>query len=162
MKTTDSLLHDHDRFRTLLDALDAALGLRGDTRFVVRELCFTLDHRLRDHMRRESELITTCRGPLGARELTALAEGHGDEAHALNQAIWQLSGASSASTVWYMRGPLELAIAQFRYHMDAQEYKLFPALAWSLNDRVRRVPDTPDALVELSPVNRVRRWEFTY
>ena len=138
MKTLDSLLHDHERFRLLLDALDAALDLRADTQFVIRELCFTLSERLRDHMRRECELIGSCHGPLGAKELTSLAEGHSDEAHSLRQALWALTDGDSTQAVARAEGVLELAVVQFRYHLDAQEYKLFPALAWSLKEEAGR------------------------
>ena len=136
MKAIDFLLHDHERFRLLLDALDGALGLRVDTQFVVRELCFTLSVRLRDHMRREGGLIGSCHGPLRAKELTALAEGHGDEAYSLHQALTELTETDSAHAILRARGVLELAVVQFRYHLDAQEYKLFPAMAWSLKEEV--------------------------
>ena len=164
MKAIDSLLHDHERFRLLLDAMDAAIGLRMDTRFVVRELCFTLGERLRDHMRRERELIASCHEPLSAKELAALADGHGDEAQSLYQALAPLTDATAADGLAEARGLLELAIVQFRYHMDAQEYKLFPALAWSLKDDgadrgMQEEADELDLNSALKPLNRLGRWE---
>ena len=160
MKAIDSLLHDHERFRLLLDALDAALGLCVDTQFVVRELCFTLSVRLRDHMRREGELIGSCHGPLSAKELTALAEGHGDEAHSLHQALTGLTETDSAHAMARVQGVLELAVVQFRYHLDAQEYKLFPALAWSLKEEVAAEgEDEVAACSGYSAANPMHRWE---
>ena len=145
MKTVEPLVHEHDRFRTLLDALEAAMDMRADTTYVMRELCYTLAHRLEDHIRRERELLAACRAPLGAEELMALAEGHGDECQALQRATWWLTDGSSPETAARAAALLDLAIAQFRSHMDAQEFKLYPALAWVLTRADR-------------PVNRVARW----
>ena len=164
-KTLDAVWHDHDRFRALLGALESALEVGVGVRFVARELCLTLERRLQDHMRREEELIAACQVPLGAKELEALADGHENEAAVLHRGTRYLTEAPSPEAVEEILGPLSLAIAQFRYNMEAQEYKLFPAIAWVLAASGVQVlsPGMMDGLIAprpKMPVNRIRQWEL--
>lgn len=162
MKTLDSLWHDHDRFRVLLEALESVLEVGVGVRFSARELCVTLERRLQDHMRHEGELMAACQGPLGAKELAVLADGHEGELAALHGATRYLTEASSPEAVEEIQGPLSLAMAQCRYNMEAQEYKLFPAIAWVLVVNGIETPGTIEAIIAphpAAPVNRIRRWE---
>ena len=134
MQTLESLVHQHDEIRRQLEALEAALQMQamGDVSLVVREFCFRLTRQLREHIRHECALISTCQRPLSIKELMALAEGHGEEARTLHDALHRLTIAESSQERLAAMEAFPRAMAIFRSHMDEQEYKLFPALAWVL------------------------------
>lgn len=130
MDTLERLEHDHTRCRATLDAMEAALSMHADTSLVVRELAFTLSQRLGEHARREADLISSCRGPVTARELVGLADGHGDELVAVRDALERLAnGARDGAELDRL---LRDTIAKSRHHMAEQEYKLFPTMRWVL------------------------------
>jgi hypothetical protein len=134
------LYRDHDLCRKKLDALESALTLGEELQLVVRELCFTLSVYLREHIRRESGVIASCDGPLSAKELVRFADGHGEESHAFHTTTLQLTG-NSPGALRKVYAALPLAITWLRYHMDEQEYKLFPVLAWVLRHSGAVKPD---------------------
>ena len=73
MRAIDRLRRDHQILRSKLDVLETALTMGPETWFVLREVCFTLARQLRDHMRREEELVMACRQALHPKVLAEIA-----------------------------------------------------------------------------------------
>jgi hypothetical protein len=144
MRRIDRLYRDHDACRRMLAAVESAARCGTAARFVVREMCFALLARLRDHMRREADLIASCWAPLSAKELTQLAEGHGDECCTLEFVLRRWLGDPSLA-LSAVRSQLSLGAAQMRSHIGAQEYKLFPAIEWVLSVDGAAGPEEPVA-----------------
>ena len=61
MNTVGRLRRDHAILRAKLDVLEAALRMGPEVWYVLREVCFTLARQLRDHIKREEELVAGCR-----------------------------------------------------------------------------------------------------
>lgn len=119
------LRRDHAMFRMKLEALDSALTLGEPAQLVVRELCVAMALRLEGHRAHERNFWRT--RPADPT-LTQLADGHAMEARAFQSAMRAF--AQDAPAWEELHTPLVLAVTQCRYHMDAQERALFPAMMW--------------------------------
>jgi len=133
MSQVERLYRDHEQCRDALNALETALAGGEPMRWTVWRLCLAISTRLTEHAQQEYHLIASRERPLSARELCALADGHGEETDAFRLAAVQAHRRPPEALVESIRQTLSLAITWARFHMDEQEYKLFPALAWVLD-----------------------------
>ena len=78
MNAIDRLRRDHTILRSKLDILETALTMGPDVWFVLRETCFTLGRQLRDHIRREEELVAACRKMMNPKVLAEIVVEHHD------------------------------------------------------------------------------------
>lgn len=148
MHPVERLRRDHAIFRMKLEALESALSLGEPARMVVRDLCVSIALRLEDHRGRERRF----RPPhVVDATLAQLADGHAMEARAFQSAMRAF--AQAPPTVEALQTPLTLAVTQCRFHMDAQERALFPAIAWES----RRQPRVDVSLLGVNETTRVRR-----
>src|SRR3990167_4716202 len=57
MEATRPIRQDHDLLRKKLALLESALQVAPEARFVLREMCFSLQHLLHDHIAREQSVL---------------------------------------------------------------------------------------------------------
>ena len=79
MKAIERLRRDHVILRSKLDVLESALKMGPEAWFVLREVSHTLAQQLRDHIRREEELVAACRAVLREEAVTHVSVEHRDE-----------------------------------------------------------------------------------
>ena len=156
MKAIERLRRDHGMLRSKLDVLEAALGMGPETWFVLREVCFTLSRQLRDHIKREEELVAACRKAMNPKVLAEVVVEHHDEPAHL-RTINRLFLSERGHTLERIRPALQEAIGGLRRHMSAEEVELFPILERVLSEHEAAEPvELPDARVdETMTVNRV-------
>ena len=157
MNAIDRLRRDHQILRAKLDVLEAALGMGPEAWFVLREMCFTLSRQLRDHLKREEELVAACRRSLTPKLLAELVVEHKDEPQHL-RAILRLFVSERGHSLEQIRPVLTQVIGGLRRHMAEEESELFPVLERTLADRPREAAAAtgPAArLDETMTVNRV-------
>ena len=129
MDAVDRLRRDHQIIRSKLDALESALQLGTDAWFVLREVCFTLSRQLRDHIRREEELVAACRqataGGINPKILAEVVVEHKDEPTQLRH-INRLFVVEPTQSLERIRPVLGEVIRKLRHHMAEEEAELFP------------------------------------
>ena len=161
MEATEILRHDHALIRKKLSLLESALQVAPEVRFVIREMCFSLQRLLQEHMHRE--------------ERASHPSSRGNEhvsSHALLRSVNELllSGMRASMPVVVVR--LSHLIEQLEAQMEQQERTVFPALegereprdldeltsisgAMSVNEILQRYPHT-ERLFEQLQINRLR------
>lgn len=155
MDAIQRLKRDHAILRSKLDALEAVLGLTGDTWFVLRELCFTLARQLADHIRREELLIASTRAAMDPIRLKQVTLEHHDEPEQL-RVINRLFVSDNTHRLNKIRPALEGAIARLRRHMDEEEKDLFPLLPQSPEKGAEEtIPAAIHPLDESMTINRI-------
>jgi iron-sulfur cluster repair protein YtfE (RIC family) len=125
MNAVDRLRRDHAILRSKLATLDFALSAGPEAWFVLREACFSLSRQLRDHMKREEDLVTRCRQAMPPHVLAEIAVEHKDEPkhwRALNRMFVSQEGHSLDR----IRPALQEVIRGLRQHMVEEERDLFP------------------------------------
>lgn len=153
MRAIDRLKRDHHILRSKLDVLEGALRMGSPAWFVLREVCFTLARQLRDHMRREEELVMACRRAMNPQILAEIAVEHKDEPEhwkALNRMFLD----EKEQRLDRIGPVLQQTIEGLRHHMAEEERDLFPILERTLADQPA-APTAPGALDETMTVNRV-------
>ena len=184
MRAIERLRRDHQILRSKLDVLEAAIQMGPETWFVLREVCFTLSRQLRDHIKREEELVASCRramipppaarpkGPGSLREPAAIGgaasggmnpkvlaevvvEHHDEPAHL--RTINRLFLSERGHTLERIRPALQEVIDGLRRHMAEEEADLFPILERVLAEHEVAEPvEAPRARIEETmTVNRV-------
>lgn len=158
MKAIERLRRDHVILRSKLDVLESALKIGPDAWFVLREVSHTLARQLRDHLRREEELVAACRAALREEALVHLTVEHGDEPQRL-QALHRLFVKESGQSLSRIEPVLTEIIEGLRRHMEEEEMELFPILEQTLAERhaeaVTYPSPLPGRLEEMMTVNRV-------
>ena len=156
MNAIDRLRRDHTILRSKLNVLEAALGMGEPTWFVLREVCCTLSRQLRDHIRREEELISAYRTTLSPELLHALSVEHHDEPRHL-RTINRLFTQETSQSLRRIAPILLDVIAGLRKHMDDEERDLFPILARTLGEQEAAISHEAISphLYEQMTVNRV-------
>lgn len=159
MQSVHALEHDHALLRTKLDLLESVLPVAPEARFILRELCFSLQRLLQEHLQRESPLLAF---------------------HSCNHAaVQQLLRAVNELLLVGMRASMPAVVArlshgidQLRAQMDEQERVVFPELepqdgaaassvaplilsTMSVNEIVQRYPRTAPLFSQLH-INRIR------
>ena len=156
MTAVDRLKRDHKLLRSKLDMLESALGMSGDTWFVLRELCFTLSRQLRNHIQREEELVALCRLAMNPKTLAEVVLEHKDEPKHL-RTINRLFVSEQGHSLEHIKPALTDAIQKLRHHMAEEERELFPILERTLSVAPASVAAPAGALHETMTVNRVLR-----
>ena len=166
MDAVTTLQQDHARLRKQFVLLSAALEVAPESRFVLREMCFSLQRLLHEHTLREFHfLYMACREDLwqSANHASGVALLRG-----INELI--LSGwRTSASTVVVR---IAQAIERLEAQLVEQERAIFPQLAqamppavvgpepviastMSVNEILQRYPQTQRCFEELH-INRLQ------
>ncbi len=128
MNAINRLKRDDQIIRSELDVLETALGMGPDAWYVLREVCFTLARQLRDHMRREEELIAAYHRTQGVEPgLSGLSTEHHDEPEHL-RTINRLFVSEPHHTLVRIAPALRGVISGLRHHMAKEEAELFPVL----------------------------------
>ena len=158
MNAVERLRRDHMILRAKLDVLEAALRMGPDAWYVLREMCFTLARQLRDHIKREEELVAACRkamippasgpetgpgsgpgsqrlpragGGMNPKVLAEVVVEHKDEPEQL-RTINRLFLVQPDHSLERIRPALQEAIRRLRLHMSEEEAELFPILERTL------------------------------
>ena len=158
MNAIERLRRDHRILRSKLDVLEAGLQMEGDTWYVLREVCFTLSRQLRDHIKREDDLVIACRKAMNPKVLAEVAVEHKDEPAHL-RTINRLFVSASGHSLERIRPELTEVIHGLRHHMAEEEAKLFPILERVLKEQevaepAEAVPG-PQAVDETMTINRI-------
>ena len=156
MEATRPIRQDHDLLRKKLALLESALQVAPEARFVLREMCFSLQHLLHDHIAREQSVLPPDR------------TNHQD-AHSLLRTVNELllggMRASMPTVVLWLSKLIEL----LREQMAQQEERVLPALdeaagapvpaaissVMSVNEILQRYPQT-GRLFERLRINRLQ------
>lgn len=154
MDAVQRLVRDHQILRAKLTVLESVLHMRPEAWGVVREMCVTLSRQLRDHIKREEDLVAACRE---AKVLAQIVVEHRDEPDHL-RAISRMFVSQQRHSFEESASALRAVISALRRHMAQEEAELFPILERALRAEERRAPDTPARsrrLDEAMTVNRV-------
>ena len=159
MNAIERLRRDHRILRAKLDVLESALGMGPETWFVLREVCFTLAQQLRDHMKREEDLVANCRKAMTTKALAEVVVEHRDEPRHL-RTINRLFLSERGHSLERIRPVLQETIDGLRRHMASEEAELFPLLERVLDELVPATAETPARVAiswcdETMTVNRV-------
>lgn len=158
MNAIDRLRRDHQILRSKLEVLEAALRLTPPTTwFILRELCYTLSRQLQDHIRREEQLIATCRATLSPNVLAHTQLEHEDEPQLL-RTVHHLFVEEGGQALERVRAALNELTPRLRRHMDEEEADLFPVIEQALGDQEAsegQEPLPPVRLCEEMTVNHV-------
>lgn len=120
MGAKNSLRQDHAALRKKLILLESALHVAPEVSFVLREMCFSLQRLLHDHMQREAQIAQPLLRHLTESGSRSLWRDHA-ESYALLRTVTEmlLSGMRPSMPVIVMR--LSDAMERLRTQMDAQE-----------------------------------------
>ena len=157
MNALERLRRDHVILRAKLDVLENMLRMEGDAWFVLREVSFTLARQLRDHIKREEQLVVLGRQALNPKVLAEVALEHHDEPQHL-RTIHRLFVSEPTHTLERIKPALLEVIMGLRRHMAEEEAELFPVLerVLAMHEEAAAVFPTPRAsLDETMTVNRV-------
>lgn len=171
MNTVGRLRRDHAILRAKLDVLEAALRMGPEVWYVLREVCFTLARQLRDHIKREEELVAACRqtmisppagkagGGMNPKILAEIVVEHQDEPEQL-RTITRLFLLQPDHSLERLRPALQETIRRLRLHMSKEESELFPVLERTLAETLGSAAREPGRALlfdETTTVNRVVR-----
>lgn len=157
MKAVDRLRRDHQILRSKLSILESALTLGPEAWFVLREVCFTLSRQLRDHIKREEDLVAACRKAMTPALLAETAVEHKDEP-ALLRTVNRLFLGDQDHLLERIAPAVREVIRGLRHHMDEEEAGLFPVLERTLAEQDAGHAPTASApchVDETMTVNRV-------
>ena len=171
MEATHALRQDHTILRKKMEFLESALQAAPESRFVLREMCFSLQRLLQDHMAREADLLQAASDQDFGQEPVAAIEHR--ESHSLLKTVNELlltgMHASIPTVILWLSKVIESLHAQ----MQEQEREMFPALdeadvlreeagpmltissSMSVNEILQRYPQT-EQLFEGLHVNRLQ------
>ncbi len=157
MTAVDRLRRDHKILRVKLDVLESALGMGSETWYVLREVCFTLARQLRDHIKREEDLVAACRKAMNPKVLAKVVVEHHDEPAHL-KTINRLFVSETGHSLERIKPALGDVIEGLRRHMAEEEAELFPILDRVIAEHLPAAPAEPssaDRLDEEMTVNRI-------
>ena len=155
MNAVERLRRDHTTLRAKLGVLETALQVGPEPWYALREVCFTLARQLRDHIRREEELVAASRKALTPKILAEVVLEHQEEPGHL-RTITRLFVSESSHSLQRIGPALTNVIRALRHHMDEEEAELFPILERTLAESAPPVPAAPaPPLQETMTVNRV-------
>lgn len=157
MNAVDRLKRDHGILRSKLDVLETALGMGPQTWYVLREVSFTLAKQLRDHIRREEELVALCRKAMNPKVLAEVSVEHHDEPEHL-RTLNRLFVKEPTHALDRIKPVLTDVIQGLRHHMAEEERDLFPILERTLEEAMPSKPEvTTVPIEETMTVNRIVR-----
>ena len=171
MEATHALRQDHAILRKKLEFLDSAMQVAPESRFVLREMCFSLQRLLQDHMAREADLFEAANGRAFGQEPVRTTEHR--EPYSLLKTVNELLLTGMRASIPTVILWLSKVIEGLRVQMDEQEREAFPALdeaeapheedgpmltissSMSVNEVLQRYPQT-EQLFEGMHVNRMQ------
>ena len=157
MRGTERLRRDHKILRAKLDVLESALRMGPETWYVLREVCFTLSRQLRDHIRREEDLVAACRAAMNPKVLAEVVVEHYDEPEHL-RSVNRMFISDGERSFNQLKIALTEVIDGLRHHMAEEEAELFPIFDRVLSDQPA-IPgvstEPPTRFEETMTVNRV-------
>lgn len=157
MKAVERLRRDHKILRAKLDVLESALRMGPQTWYVLREVSFTLSRQLRDHIRREDDLVAACRMAMNPKILAEVVVEHHDEPEHL-RTINRLFVSEGQRSFDQIKEALMKVIEGLRRHMSEEEAELFPILERVLTDQdtvAGGSTEPPAHVEETMTVNRI-------
>ena len=157
MNAVERLRRDHTILRSKLDVLQSALTIGSETWYVLREVCFTLSRQLRDHIKREEDLVVACRKAMTPQALAEVVVEHKDEPAHL-RTVNRLFVSQADHSLDRIKPALTQVIEGLRRHMDEEERELFPIFERFLKEQEAAIPATPArpaAIDETMTVNRI-------
>jgi len=170
MEAARQLRQDHDLLWKKLLLLESALQVAPEARFVLREMCFSLQHLLHDHITREAPLLERYAQDARAAERPRSVDHH--DVHSLLRTVNELllggMRASMPTVILWLSKLIEL----LRQQMAEQERTMCPVLeeatgsppmeipaaisgGMSVNEILQRYPKT-EQLFERLHVNRLQ------
>ncbi len=160
MKAIERLKRDHAILRSKLDVLESGLRMGPETWYVLREICWMLSRQLKNHMKREEDLVMACQKVMKPHVLAEMAVEYRDEPEHLRM-INRLFTEERGHTIEQIRPALTEVIQGLRHHMLEEEGELFPILERELALREPVKTNTQEAfalpLDECMTVNSVLR-----
>ena len=132
MEGVDRLKRDHNILRSKLALMEYALETGPEAWYVLREVCFTLSKQLRDHIKREEDLVARCRRAMTPAILAEVVVEHRDEPEHL-RTVNRVFASGATQTFDQVKPALMDVIRGLRCHMAEEERGLFPLLARSLS-----------------------------
>jgi iron-sulfur cluster repair protein YtfE (RIC family) len=171
MEAIRILGQDHALLRKKLALLKSALQVAPEARFVVREMCFSLQRVLQEHMQREQDVFERSSHEQPSEAPPSKMADHSAVQHLLRTVNELLLGGMRASMPTVVVR-LAQAIEQLEAQMDEQERTVFAALdeataarghdlptaisgAMSVNEIVQRYPRT-ERIFEQLRIDRFR------
>ena len=157
MNPLEEVARDHVILRTKLELMRFALRGGAEAWFVLREVCYELRSRLREHVWREGELLRACQTSFQSEGLEHVLIDHGQELlclHAVNRLFVERPNFQMAE----LEPLLRTLIQRLQNHIAQQEARLFPVLGRLLGFSVSHVSHTAQngaALSEDLTVNRL-------
>ena len=159
MKIIHAVRHDHTVLRNKLALVESALYLAPDARFVLREICFSLQQLLQDHLDRETGLLRTY-AQLALTHYDPLDIDVEDHAYPLNllRTVNDLLLTGKPASMPTVGLWLSNVIDRLRRQMDVQESMAFPLLEAGQGVRAgsragrARVTEPPRRSATLPPV----------
>ncbi len=129
MKIIHAVRHDHTVLRSKLALVESTLYLAPDARFVLREICFSLQQLLQNHLGREAGLLRTY-AQLALTHHDPLDIDVEDHAYPLNllRTVNDLLLTGSRTSMPTVNLWLSNVIDLLRRQMDVQEAVAFPLL----------------------------------
>jgi len=122
----EALRQDHALLRQKLLLLESALNVAPDARFALRDMCFSLQRSLHEHVEREARVLkSTLIAQSSKQEST---KGHASVVRTLNMANRLLLG-DTTSPISEITLRLHQAVNELHRQMQAQEQTLFASLA---------------------------------
>ena len=171
MESTHALRQDHIILRKKLEFLESALQVAPESRFVLREMCFSLQRMLQDHMAREADLFQAASDQTFGQEPVHAIEHR--EPYSLLKTVNELLLSGMRASIPTVILWLSKVIESLRAQMAEQERETFPALdeaaapreeqetmltissSMSVNEILQRYPQT-EQLFEGLHVNRLQ------
>ncbi len=151
MEATRPLRQDHDLLRKKLLLLESALQVAPEARFVLREMCFSLQHLLHDHISRELPVLQRDLPHVRPEDRPPSVADHQDARSLLRTVNELLLGgmrASMPTVVLWLSKLIEL----LREQMAQQERAAFPALEQAAD---ALPPEVPTAISSGMSVNEI-------
>ena len=130
MGATRILRQDHERLRRKLALLESAIQVAPEARFVLREMCFSLQRLLQEHIAREADVLQQYRQRIpvsDSSEVPPSVTEHMDvynHLRTVNELLLTGMRASMPTVIARLSHVTELLHEQ----MDDQESRAFPAL----------------------------------
>lgn len=169
MSASRPIRHDHDLLRQKLALLESALSAAPETRYVLREMSFSLHRALHDHLGREAQVVYRHANRLSGSEPLPKVRNHG-ETVALLKSVNDLFLSGMEASMPTVVAWLRKAVQQLKAQMSDQETRLYPVLeegeaeeegptailgTMSVNEILHRYPQAEGLFAQLR-INRVQ------
>jgi hypothetical protein len=138
MEATNTLHQDHALLRKKLSLLGSALQVAPEARFVLREMSFSLQRLLHEHMERERRVLQSASRYDPSRGMDHMA------AQTLLRTVNELLLSGMRASIPLVVVRLSQVVEQLEAQMDEQERTVFPSADYA------EAHDLPDATASIS------------